>query len=1073
MRAAFDAAPILEGLTDFQRDTVDHVVDRFFGNDPTDRFLVADQTGLGKTMVARGVIARTIEELQHGPDTDRVDIVYVCSNQDLAKQNLRKLNVGGGAASEFAARLSMLGTVVSTFPHREPGGPAPINLVSFTPGTSFKPGWQSGTKEERAMLLLMLEQEPSLALTSESRRHAAWRFLQCGVRSAEAFGDVVDQVRGQTSRLDPRLVSTFLGELREPRAGPSLLECVDDQLVKAARGVANPTTWRTVGELRAVLARASVSLLTPDLVVLDEFQRFRELLARESEAGELAHHLFDHATTAGDRTKVLLLSATPYKPFTYAEEAAAGDDHHRDFMGVVGFLGDGDATDPAGRIDTALKNYREGLVRGDLAHETTAALRTEMLRVMCRTERPDGAAVSMRREVALPMDTPSAADLLGYGALRRLSTFVGGQMSLNYWKDVPYFANFMTGYKLAAAVDEALAGLDEERAAQTRRLLARTQRIDAKAVGANEPITLSHARLATVHRHTVEQGWWKLLWVPPSLPYLEPAGAYAELDAGAMSKLLVFSSWAATPTAVSSLISYEADRVTALPHQRGLSAEERATDRRSRASRLNYRWDAQYDRAGSMSALALFWPMPGLAALADPLTHRRAAGRGLTVSAFEDRVVESLCSDHPAEEQGEASATPWSEAMRRRDSLPEGFSPRDVREALSTKAYDEDARDADGTGLLGRHVETALAVRGVPREHSLDETGLSSLARIAAHSPGNIAWRALQRLAGGESKITERALWIAAARLAVSIRSLFTRPETTLLLDSLDEDERMPYWQRVLRYCAEGNLQAVLDEHIHHVAVSLGGRVTDAESLNALVEAVSEALAFRVSRYGFFDPDEGAHSFTSFSTRFAVRYGSGRGETAEGGDAQRQHQVRQAFNSPFWPFVLATTSVGQEGIDFHWWCRSVLHWNTPSNPVDFEQREGRVDRYDGLAVRRNIAAAHGEDIFASEARDPWAAAYEVAAEARPDLGSFAPHWVYPGEATVDRYVAPFPLSVDQSRLDKIKRDVARYRLTFGQPRQEDLLEMLHDRLGPDGEVPGHWRVDLTPPGSDRHGPGRR
>ena len=26
--------------------------------------------------------------------------------------------------------------------------------------------------------------------------------------------------------------------------------------------------------------------------------------------------------------------------------------------------------------------------------------------------------------------------------------------------------------------------------------------------------------------------------------------------------------------------------------------------------------------------------------------------------------------------------------------------------------------------------------------------------------------------------------------------------------------------------------------------------------------------------------------------------------------------MRAAFNSPFWPFVLATTSVGQEGLDF-------------------------------------------------------------------------------------------------------------------------------------------------------------
>ena len=32
---------------------------------------------------------------------------------------------------------------------------------------------------------------------------------------------------------------------------------------------------------------------------------------------------------------------------------------------------------------------------------------------------------------------------------------------------------------------------------------------------------------------------------------------------------------------------------------------------------------------------------------------------------------------------------------------------------------------------------------------------------------------------------------------------------------------------------------------------------------------------------------------------------------------QRVNHVRNAFNSPFRPFVLATTSVGQEGLDFH------------------------------------------------------------------------------------------------------------------------------------------------------------
>ena len=79
----FDAAPALRPLKDFQRRTVDYVVRRFYEDaDPTTRFLVADEVGLGKTMVARGVIARTIERLWDS--VKRIDVLYVCSNQAIA-----------------------------------------------------------------------------------------------------------------------------------------------------------------------------------------------------------------------------------------------------------------------------------------------------------------------------------------------------------------------------------------------------------------------------------------------------------------------------------------------------------------------------------------------------------------------------------------------------------------------------------------------------------------------------------------------------------------------------------------------------------------------------------------------------------------------------------------------------------------------------------------------------------------------------------------------------------------------------------------------------------------------------
>jgi hypothetical protein len=82
---------------------------------------------------------------------------------------------------------------------------------------------------------------------------------------------------------------------------------------------------------------------------------------------------------------------------------------------------------------------------------------------------------------------------------------------------------------------------------------------------------------------------------------------------------------------------------------------------------------------------------------------------------------------------------------------------------------------------------------------------------------------------------------------------------------------------------------------------------------------------------------DGSHEDLRMGSRFAVRYSNAK---TDDGDSNRMPDVRRAFNSPFWPFVLASTSVGQEGIDFHWWAHSVIHWNVPGNPVDFEQRRG-------------------------------------------------------------------------------------------------------------------------------------
>ncbi|MBR1671070.1 MAG: hypothetical protein IJ695_10280 [Butyrivibrio sp.] len=62
--------------------------------------------------------------------------------------------------------------------------------------------------------------------------------------------------------------------------------------------------------------------------------------------------------------------------------------------------------------------------------------------------------------------------------------------------------------------------------------------------------------------------------------------------------------------------------------------------------------------------------------------------------------------------------------------------------------------------------------------------------------------------------------------------------------------------------------------------------------------------------------------------------------------------VRKCFNSPFYPFVLVTTSIGAEGLDFHQYCERLVHYTAPANVVALEQKNGRIDRYGSLAQRK-------------------------------------------------------------------------------------------------------------------------
>lgn len=128
-----------------------------------------------------------------------------------------------------------------------------------------------------------------------------------------------------------------------------------------------------------------------------------------------------------------------------------------------------------------------------------------------------------------------------------------------------------------------------------------------------------------------------------------------------------------------------------------------------------------------------------------------------------------------------------------------------------------------------------------------------------------------------------------------------------------------------------------------------------------------------------------------------------------------------------------------------------MHWNLPSNPVDLEQREGRVQRYKNHAVRKNIAEVYGlsalRDIWTSM-DDPWQILFAKAAEQRaPDENELVPYWIFErGSARIERHVPLLPYTREVGRLKRLRRGLALYRLVLGQPRQEDLLAFLDRQL---------------------------
>ena len=1053
---------ILKQLKPFQRRTVDHAFQRLFvKEDSTSRFLVADEVGLGKTLVARGVIARAIDHLWD--DVKRIDIVYICSNGSIARANLPKLRIGGASERSFAlaTRLTMLATELAPRDDGASLSDSKLNFVSFTPGTSFNMGHSGGQRRERELLFHLLEPHAG-------RRTPLMNLLQGWVTDKDGWRRGLDTKLPIEPGIQKRFDEAFenQSEFRD-----KMDELFDRWFYRYREDWPTEIRWardELIGKLRRLLAEVCVQALKPDLVILDEFQRFKPLIEtrkeHRSEAAELAQSLFLAKAHDGRPVRTLLLSATPYKLYTTDAEIEQ-EDHYDDFLATTRFLFGAQEsrveilTHQLAQFGTALKRATAD-DRVSLETVTGAKIEVEntLRAVMARTER---VAASADHDAMVAEHLPAVSlmptDVRQYLAADALFRAVGDRDPMPLWKSAPYLAHFMRGYKFNDRLSEALTQSPNTVAGVLR--CHQRSFLTAEALQKWSELDPAHPKMRDMVRNQLDQGFWRLLWMPPTLPYWPLEGAFH--GKAKATKTLLFSAWNVVPDVVSAILSYEAER-----RMTGGQIGTYQDPAKQQVPLLRLTESAAGIRSRHRLLLLLMPCLP-LADQAHPL--EAPAGRDRR-DWVRDRVEILLsASGLPSAEHGPIDDR-WEWAA------PLILDPA-LRPFLQAWRNGELQAFSDGTLLPKPNPELFNDYVDDLLDLPLDRLGrrppglVDLLTEIALGSPAILALRCL-RASCGAGDDTRRRL---AVMIADAFWSLFNQPAVIALIRQLAAEsgalrDEAVYWRLVLDYCRQGNLQAVIDEQWHLLweqhswSEGADAAMIAAECTQAIVQVV-HPIRSRVHARFFEvrDPDSVEQDEVRIRTVFALRFGHFRTENDK---YISQDAVRVAFNSPFRPFVLTSTSIGQEGLDFHPWCHRLVHWNLPGNPVDLEQREGRVHRYKGHAVRRNVAAAHGEAAFASWrlGEDLWTLMFRCADQAARDADEpdLVPHWIARGDCRVERYVPLLPYAREVEAFQRLKHQLAAYRVVFGQPRQEELITL----IGKANLSVSHLQaltIDLSPP----------
>ena len=1049
---------IMSGLKDFQIATVNRVAELF--KNGQNRVLVSDEVGLGKTLIARGTVAK-VAQMQRDSGDDLVKVVYICSNGAIAGQNLAKLRLTKDVRMENvgSSRLSMQHLNIFKQENDKDLLSNYIQLIPMTPDTSFRMTSGSGTAGERALMYAILVRLPELYPYREqldvAMQDDAYVSWNSWVKQAYEK-EVVECDVNSNGRYLRYMLKKIKKELHNKQDnGITYL----DELIDLCKRIKNNNNKRVsekkiIGKLRVIFARVSIKRLRPDLVIMDEFQRFKYLIdtnpENETEASMLARNFFGM-----ENLRILLLSATPYKMYSTLEEIDEEhvDEHYSEFLKVMEFLNIN--PDDFNNFSTIWNNYSVQLK--EFTKNKTTIIQAKkmaedaMYKSVCRTERSFSDETDMIDDHYVKTHVQvSAADIQSYIEVQKLLDSIGASfhVPVDYIKSTPYLLSFMNDYQLKKYIEKYYKANPEEfnSVYGNEYLWLRKNRINNYS-----RIPNNNARLEYVMNETLSHGEEKLLWVPPTKPYYGLQGPFK--DKQNFSKTMIFSSWEMVPRMIASMLSYEAERKNAellkqIPDYSEKEVKYFTEDNEKRfpSQRLNF--SVRQGVASRMTLFCLIYPSETLASFYDPLV---LLNYQLSLKEIKQDVAQYIrrkLHEYKKYESGNREDAKWYYlAPLLMDS--DEYAKRWFDSAERLIDYDNSGsanRKSDG---FTEHLNTLKRLYDDVKAGRYDVLGIMPedlvdvLADMAIGSPAICLYRTFKLFCGDNIK---NANYYPSQLARIFLNRMNTVESTAVVEIVCGRKNDEAHWRNLLTYDCQGCLQSVFDEYAHMI---VSGLDKDEKLMSELARQMTESFNIRTTTYTIDTPNAFKEYINkgkrkdgmNIRTHFAVAFSKGKQTES---DADRKKTVRNAFNSPFRPFVLASTSIGQEGLDFHYYCRKIVHWNLPSNPIDLEQREGRINRYECLAIRQNIAKRYGNIIFKD---DIWKEMFEEAEKVEKVDGAsdLIPYWKVKNTddmVKIERHVPMYPYSKDENQYERLIKILSLYRLTLGQPRQEELLEYI-------------------------------